>query len=155
MTEVETLEARVSAGEKPFGTVLTYGTFDLFHVGHVRLLRRLVALGERLVVGVSTDAFNAQKGKSSVMPYHDRAEILLACEYVSEVIPEENWGQKRQDIERVGADVFAMGDDWAGKFDDLSDLCKVLYLPRTENISSTDLKASVAAQAAETAVAAE
>ncbi|WP_322866813.1 adenylyltransferase/cytidyltransferase family protein [Aquicoccus sp. G2-2] len=125
------------------GTVLTYGTFDLFHVGHVRLLRRLSALGERLVVGCSTDEFNATKGKSCVMPYRDRAEILNACSYVSEVIPETGWDQKRDDIARLEADIFAMGDDWKGKFDDLSDLCRVVYLPRTDHVSTSELKQRV------------
>ncbi|MFD1343272.1 adenylyltransferase/cytidyltransferase family protein [Litorisediminicola beolgyonensis] len=130
-------------------TVLTYGTFDLFHVGHVRLLRRLADLGDRLVVGCSTDAFNRAKGKSSAMPYEDRAEILAACRYVDQVIPEDSWEQKRRDIEAHGISIFAMGDDWAGKFDDLADLCQVVYLPRTENISTTDLRQLVTALKAE------
>lgn len=121
-------------------TVLTYGTFDLFHVGHVRLLGRLRAMGERLIVGCSTDAFNEGKGKKTVMPYSDRAEILAACRHVDLVIPEETWEQKRSDIGTHNVDLFAMGDDWAGKFDDLADICRVVYLPRTENISTTDLR---------------
>ena len=125
------------------GTIITYGTFDLFHVGHVRLLRRLAALGDRLVVGCSTDEFNAIKGKTCVMSYEDRMEILRSCSYVDEVFPEDGWDQKRDDIKRFGASVFAMGDDWKGEFDDLADLCEVLYLPRTENVSTTDLKKRV------------
>lgn len=121
-------------------TVLTYGTFDLFHAGHVRLLRRLAGLGGRLIVGCSTDGFNALKGKSCIMPYEARAEILRACRYVDHVIPEECWEQKRGDVVRHGADIFAMGSDWTGKFDDLADLCRVVYLPRTENISTTEIK---------------
>lgn len=125
------------------GTVLTYGTFDLFHSGHVRLLARLAKLGDRLIVGCSTDAFNASKGKSCIMPFEARAEILAACRYVDEVFPEEDWAQKRGDIQHYGADIFAMGSDWTGRFDDLSDLCRVVYLPRTENVSTTEIKALV------------
>lgn len=125
---------------KPARTIITYGTFDLFHVGHVRLLQRLADLGDRLIVACSTDEFNALKGKTTAVPYADRVEVLQACRYVDQVIPEENWAQKRDDIARLGADLFAMGDDWVGKFDDLRDLCDVLYLPRTENVSTTELK---------------
>jgi glycerol-3-phosphate cytidylyltransferase len=121
-------------------TVITYGTFDLFHIGHVNLLRRLRALGDRLVVGCSTDEFNMLKGKKSMMPYGHRVDILQACRYVDAVFPEENWGQKRIDIAREGADIFAMGDDWSGKFDDLSDQCQVIYLPRTADVSSTEIR---------------
>lgn len=121
-------------------TVITYGTFDLFHVGHVNLLRRLRELGDRLVVGVSTDEFNAGKGKTSVMPYMHRAEIVRAVRYVDDVFPESDWEQKRADILREGAGIFAMGDDWVGKFDDLGDACEVVYLPRTRDISSTELR---------------
>ena len=125
-------------------TIITYGTFDLFHVGHVRILRRLRALGDRLVVGVSTDAFNSAKGKKSVVPYEQRVEILLACRYVDEVFPEESWDQKPNDIKRFGADVFAMGSDWTNKFDDLNSYCEVLYLPRTEGVSTTELRSGIA-----------
>lgn len=121
-------------------TVITYGTFDVFHVGHVKLLRRLRSLGSRLVVGCSTDEFNALKGKRSFMPYEHRAEILQACRYVDDVFPESSWDQKRADILREKADIFAMGDDWVGKFDELGDICRVVYLPRTENISSTEIR---------------
>lgn len=121
-------------------TVLTYGTFDLFHIGHLRLLERLSAMGDRLVVGVSTDEFNAGKGKSTVVPYEDRAAIVGSIKGVDLVLPEESWEQKRLDIVEHGVDVFVMGDDWAGKFDDLSDLCRVEYLPRTKGISTTGLK---------------
>ena len=125
---------------KPARTIITYGTFDPFHVRHVRLLQRLADLGDRLIVACSTDEFNALKGKTTAVPYADRVEVLQACRYVDQVIPEENWAQKRDDIARLGADLFAMGDDWVGKFDDLRDLCDVLYLPRTENVSTTELK---------------
>ena len=121
-------------------TVVTYGTFDLFHVGHVRLLKRLKSLGDKLVVGLSTDEFNLVKGKKTIIPYADRREVLLACQYVDDVFKEHNWEQKREDLIREQATIFAMGDDWAGKFDDLQDIVKVLYLPRTQDISTTELK---------------
>jgi len=122
--------------------VITYGTFDLFHVGHIRLLKRLRALGDELVVGISTDEFNLSKGKQSFFSYEERAEILESCKYVSKVFPENNWQQKRDDIKKNEASIFAMGDDWAGEFDDLEDLCQVIYLPRTEGISTTDIKST-------------
>ncbi|MEZ9946515.1 glycerol-3-phosphate cytidylyltransferase [Vibrio breoganii] len=121
-------------------TVITYGTFDLFHVGHVRLLKRLSELGDRLVVGISSDQFNELKGKTSFFSYAERAEIVAACRYVSEVFPEHDWEQKQSDVLRFNADIFAMGDDWEGKFDFLGEHCEVVYLPRTENISTTDIK---------------
>ena len=121
-------------------TVITYGTFDLFHIGHVSLLRRLRELGDRLVVGCSTDEFNALKGKKSAMPYAHRAGILQSVRYVDHVFPENNWEQKRDDIVREKAKIFAMGDDWVGKFDDLGDLCEVVYLPRTRDVSTTEIR---------------
>ncbi len=121
-------------------TVLTYGTFDLFHIGHLRLIERLAAMGDRLVVGVSTDEFNAGKGKRSVVSYDDRAAIVGAIRGVDLVVPEQSWEQKRADILEHGVDLFVMGDDWAGKFDDLSDVCEVRYLPRTSGVSSTEIK---------------
>jgi glycerol-3-phosphate cytidylyltransferase len=121
-------------------TVITYGTFDLFHVGHVRLLKRIRDLGDRLVVGLSSDEFNKVKGKKVIIPFADRKEILLSCRYVDDVFQENTWEQKREDIIREKAEVFAIGDDWAGKFDDLDDIVKVLYLPRTKDISTTELK---------------
>lgn len=124
-------------------TVLTYGTFDLFHVGHVRILKRLRALGDRLVVGISSDEFNALKGKKSFFSYEERAEIVASSKYVDLVFPEHNWEQKRDDIVKYQADIFGMGHDWQGKFDDLSDLCQVVYLERTEDISTTDIKKSL------------
>ncbi len=125
---------------RPTTTVLTYGTFDLFHHGHVRLLQRLSQLGDELIVGCSTDEFNAIKGKRCVMPYGQRREILEACRYVARVIPEESWAQKRSDIVNYNVSIFAMGDDWAGHFDDLGDLTRVMYLPRTQDVSTTELK---------------
>lgn len=130
-------------------TILTYGTFDLFHVGHLRLLERLAAMGNRLVVAVSTDAFNAEKGKASLIPYADRAAIVGALACVDQVIPEESWDQKAKDIRSVGADVLAMGDDWQGKFDHLQELCEVVYLPRTEGVSTTIIKGQLVPRSAD------
>jgi len=120
--------------------VITYGTFDLFHVGHIRLLKRLRALGDQLIVGISSDEFNSIKGKKSFFSYDERAEIVESCKYVTSVFPEHHWEQKREDIVKNNATIFAMGDDWEGKFDDLGDLCEVVYLPRTEDISTTEIK---------------
>ncbi len=124
-------------------TVITYGTFDLFHVGHLRLLKRARALGDRLIVGVSTDDFNAQKGKKTIIPFEQRAEIVASIRYVDEVIPEKSWEQKADDIRRYQVDILVMGEDWKGKFDHLQNLCKVVYLPRTQGVSSTQLKTSL------------
>lgn len=121
-------------------TVITYGTFDLFHIGHLRLLERLGDLGDRVIVGVSTDEFNAGKGKNCVVPWQDRADIVRAIKGVDLVIPEDSWDQKRSDIVEHEVDIFAIGNDWAGKFDDLADLCRVEYLPRTTGISTSSLK---------------
>jgi glycerol-3-phosphate cytidylyltransferase len=120
--------------------VLTYGTFDLFHVGHLRLLQRLKVLGDRLIVGVSTDEFNAGKGKQTIIGYQERMEIVRSIDCVDMVIPEESWDQKSADIAKYGVTVFGMGDDWGGKFDHLKQCCEVVYLPRTDGVSSTSLK---------------
>lgn len=120
--------------------VLTYGTFDLFHVGHLRLLNRLRVLGDSLIVAVSTDEFNASKGKTSVISFEDRAEIVKSLRCVDMVIPETCWDQKASDIRQLGASIFGMGDDWVGKFDELKEYCEVIYLPRTEGISTTHIK---------------
>lgn len=124
-------------------TVITYGTFDLFHIGHLNLLRNLRQFGSRLVVGVSTDEFNVLKGKKTVIPFSHRADIVGALKFVDRVFPETCWEQKRHDIGKHGADIFAMGDDWKGKFDHLSDLCRVVYLPRTRDVSSTEIKQAI------------
>jgi glycerol-3-phosphate cytidylyltransferase len=121
-------------------TILTYGTFDLFHVGHVRLLKRVRGLGDRLIVGCSTDEFNAGKGKTSVFSYEQRAEILQGCRYVDVVIPENSWEQKEDDIRKFAVDTFVIGDDWAGKFDFLAGSVDVFYVPRTDGVSTTDIK---------------
>lgn len=121
-------------------TVITYGTFDLFHIGHLRLLQRLKALGNRVIVGVSTDEFNLGKGKKCLIPYDQRAEIVSNLRQVDMVIPESSWEQKEQDIVTYGVDVFAMGSDWKGKFDYLDEYCEVVYLERTEGVSTTEIK---------------
>lgn len=121
-------------------TIITYGTFDIFHIGHLRLLERLKKLGDRLIVGVSTDDFNDKKGKRSIMTYQDRADIISSIRYVDLVISEENWEQKEKDIKKYNVDIFGIGDDWEGKFDHLRKHCDVIYLPRTMNISSTKMK---------------
>lgn len=123
--------------------VITYGTYDLLHIGHINLLRRAKELGDFLIVAISTDEFNELKGKKTVIPYRERAEIIKSIRYVDEVIPEENWEQKVQDIRNHHIDVFTMGDDWEGRFDFLKEHCKVEYLKRTESISSTLLKEEI------------
>lgn len=123
--------------------VLTYGTFDLFHIGHLRLLRRLRELGDYLIVGVSTDRFNELKGKRTIVPFLDRAEIVRSITYVDQVIEEKSWDQKTDDVVNYGVNIFGIGDDWKGKFDDLNELCQVVYLPRTDAISTSSLKSSL------------
>lgn len=120
--------------------VLTYGTFDMFHIGHLNLLNRLKSLGDKLIVAVSTDEFNSIKGKKTLIPFEQRALIVQNIKCVDIVIAEENWEQKIDDIKKYNVDIFAMGDDWQGKFDFLKDYCEVIYLPRTQNISTTELK---------------
>lgn len=120
--------------------IITYGTFDLLHYGHIRLLQRCKAQGDYLVVALSTDEFNAGKGKKSYFSWDDRKNMLEAIRYVDLVIPEESWDQKKSDIKKYHIDAFVMGDDWEGKFDELSELCEVIYLPRTPEISTTKIK---------------
>lgn len=120
--------------------VITYGTFDLFHMGHLKLLQRLSKLGDKLIVAVSTDEFNKLKGKKTIIPYEQRAEIVKNIKCVDMVIAENGWEQKIKDIKKYDVDIFAIGDDWEGKFDFLKDYCEVVYLDRTEGISSTQLK---------------
>jgi glycerol-3-phosphate cytidylyltransferase len=124
-------------------TVLTYGTFDLFHIGHLNLLKRARALGDKLIVAVSTDEFNATKGKTTLMPFEHRVELVRSVRYVDEVIAEHQWEQKIADVQQHKVDVFVMGSDWQGKFDFLTPYCEVVYLPRTDNVSSTDLKKAI------------
>lgn len=120
--------------------VITYGTFDLLHFGHVRLLKRAKELGDYLIVALSTDEFNNVKGKKSFFNYQQRKEILESVKYVDEVIEEKDWNQKITDIINNKIDVFVMGDDWKGKFDYLADYCDIVYLPRTPGISTTQIK---------------
>ena len=121
--------------------VITYGTFDLLHYGHINLLKRAKALGDYLVVALSTDAFNALKGKKSFFTFEQRKALLESLRYVDLVIPEENWEQKVSDMKDYHIDVFVIGDDWKGKFDFLKDTgVEVVYLPRTPEISTTDIK---------------
>ena len=121
-------------------TVITYGTYDLFHYGHLCLLKRAKALGDYLMVAVSTDEFNEIKHKKCVYPYEERAAIVKAIKYVDEVIPESSWDQKVSDVLDHHVDIFVMGDDWRGDFDFLGEHCEVVYLPRTPDISSTEIK---------------
>ena len=124
--------------------IITYGTFDVIHYGHMNLLKRAKALGDYLIVVCSSDNFNKLKNKTSYYSYEQRKAILEAVRYVDLVVPEENWEQKRGDILKYRADVFVMGDDWKGKFDHLSDICEVVYLPRTPDVSSTKTKTHLA-----------
>ena len=121
--------------------VITYGTFDLLHAGHINLLRRAKELGDYLIVVVSTDEFNwNEKKKKCYFSYEERKKLVEAVRYVDLVIPEENWDQKISDVKEYHVDTFVMGDDWKGKFDFLKDYCEVVYLPRTEGISTTKIK---------------
>lgn len=126
--------------------VLTYGTFDLLHYGHIRLLERAKALGDHLTVAISTDEFNLGKGKVCAYPYPGRAFIVNAIQYVDKVIPETSWEQKIKDVQENNIDIFVMGDDWAGKFDFLKDYCEVVYLHRTEGISTTQTKEALSSK---------
>jgi glycerol-3-phosphate cytidylyltransferase len=125
---------------KPYNTCITYGTFDLFHVGHLNLLKRIKSMCSNLIVAVSTDEFNTSKGKHCVIPYEQRAAIVEGIKYVDKVIPEYNWEQKLTDVDKYNVDCFVMGNDWEGKFDFLKEKCNVIYLPRTDGISTTELK---------------
>jgi glycerol-3-phosphate cytidylyltransferase len=119
-------------------TVITFGTFDVFHVGHVRVLNRSAALGDRLVVGVSSDKLNfVKKGRQTVFSQEERLEIVANVKAVDEVFIEESLEQKRDYVLQHRADILVMGDDWSGKFDHLNDVCQVVYLPRTPSVSTT------------------
>lgn len=121
--------------------VITYGTFDLLHYGHIQLLRRAKERGDYLIVALSTDEFNwNSKQKKCYFPYEQRKMLLESIRYVDLVIPEENWEQKISDVKEFKVDTFVMGDDWKGKFDFLKDYCEVVYLPRTPEISTTQIK---------------
>ena len=120
--------------------VITYGTFDLLHWGHVRLLERAKSLGDYLIVATSTDEFNALKHKEAYHSFEHRKYILETIRYVDKVIPEYSWNQKIEDIKKYNIDTFVMGDDWKGQFDFLKDYCEVIYLPRTSGISTSKIK---------------
>lgn len=125
---------------KDYTTVITYGTFDLLHFGHLEILRRAKDLGDRLIVGLSTDEFNLEKGKVCEFSYERRKQFLESLSYVDLVIPESNWEQKTNDVISNDADIFVMGSDWEGKFDFLKEHCEVRYFPRTKGVSTTELK---------------
>lgn len=120
--------------------IITYGTFDLLHWGHINLLKRAKDLGDYLVVALSTDEFNKLKDKQAYHSYENRKFILESIRYVDEVIPEQSWDQKTEDVLEHDIDIFVMGDDWEGHFDFLKDYCEVVYLPRTVGISTTKIK---------------
>ena len=121
--------------------VITYGTFDLLHYGHINLLRRAKQYGDYLIVALSTDEFNwNEKQKKCYFSYEKRKQLLEAIRYVDLVIPEECWDQKSRDVKEYHVDTFVMGDDWEGKFDVLKEQCEVVYLPRTPEISTTQIK---------------
>ncbi|MGI6722035.1 MAG: glycerol-3-phosphate cytidylyltransferase [Anaerovoracaceae bacterium] len=128
--------------------VLTYGTYDLLHYGHIRLLKRAKALGDYLIVAISTDEFNAIKHKKAYHNYETRKEMLEAIRYVDLVIPEKCWEQKRDDVLTYKVDVVVMGSDWKGseKFECLRDICDVVYLDRTEGISTSQIKEELGLQ---------
>ncbi len=123
--------------------VITYGTFDLFHYGHLQLLKRAKALGDYLIVAISTDEFNKGKGKTCAVSFEHRKAIVEAIKYVDEVIPEENWEQKVVDVKKHNITTFVIGHDWEGKFDFLKGYCEVIYLERTTGISTKKLKKSI------------
>lgn len=120
--------------------VITYGTFDLLHYGHINLLQRAKQLGDYLIVALSTNEFNEIKGKKCYFSYEQRKKLLESIRYVDLVIPESNWEQKIDDVKLYNIDIFVMGDDWKGKFDFLKQYCEVVYLPRTPEISTTKIK---------------
>ncbi|MDF2557760.1 MAG: glycerol-3-phosphate cytidylyltransferase [Bacillales bacterium] len=120
--------------------IITYGTFDLLHYGHINLLRRAKAEGDYLIVALSTNDFNSEKGKNCYFSYEERKKLLESIRYVDLVIPEENWDQKIRDIQLYQIDKFVMGNDWEGKFDYLRDYCEVIYLDRTPEISTSKIK---------------
>ena len=120
--------------------VITYGTFDLFHIGHWNLLKRAKNQGDYLIVAISTDKFNTDKGKTSSMNFSERKEVVQSISFVDEVITEDDWDQKISDVKLHNIDVFVIGDDWENKFDFLEKYCKVIYLKRTKGISTTPIK---------------
>ena len=124
-------------------TVITYGTFDILHRGHINLLRRARTLGDQLIVGLSSDGFNTVKHKSALLNYDNRKTVLEAIRYVDLVIPETSWEQKNEDIKTHNVDIFVMGSDWDGYFDFLKPHVEVIYLPRTTGTSSTEIRSDI------------
>ena len=120
--------------------ILTYGTFDLLHKGHINLFSRAKKLGDVLIVGLSTDEFNREKGKRSYFTFSERYKLLQLVPSIDLIIPESSWEQKIDDINKYNINIFVMGSDWTEKFDYLKDYCEVVYLPRTDNISSSQIK---------------
>jgi len=129
--------------KKRYKRAITYGTFDLFHIGHLRLLKRIAEMADELYVAVSSDEFNALKGKKCVVPFEHRKEIVESLRMVTKVIREDTWEQKIGDVKENKCDLFVMGSDWTGKFDFLKDYCEVIYLPRTEGVSTTEIKQEI------------
>ena len=125
---------------KLYHRAITYGTFDLFHIGHLRLLERIAALADEVIVAVSSDEFNSLKNKKCTIPFENRRDIVAALRVVTKVIKEDCWEQKIEDVQNEKCDLFVMGDDWKGKFDFLEPYCKVIYLARTEGVSTTEIK---------------
>ena len=142
-TKFVTFVIQICYSHSDMKKVLTYGTFDLLHDGHINLLRRARQLGDYLIVGLSTDSFNTIKQKEAVMSFEQRLRLLEALKYVDEVIPEQHWEQKTEDIKKHSVSIFVMGSDWTGKFDFLQELCDVQYLERTADVSTTQLKEKV------------
>jgi len=126
--------------------VITYGTFDLLHWGHINILKRAKAMGDYLIVAISTDEFNRLKHKQSYHNFENRKMILEAIRYVAEVIPANSWDQKVEDVKKHNVDLFVMGDDWKGEFDFLKEHCEVVYLSRTEGISTSQIKTELASK---------
>jgi len=124
-------------------TIITYGTFDILHIGHINLLKRARALGDKLIVAISSDEFNAGKHKTSLLSYENRKAVVESIRYVDMVIPETSWDQKVTDVSKYDIDTFVIGDDWEGKFDFLKEHCNVVYLSRTEGISTTMIKQDI------------
>jgi glycerol-3-phosphate cytidylyltransferase len=120
--------------------VITYGTFDLLHYGHINLLKKAKEMGDYLIVALSTNEFNEIKGKKCYFPYEERKKLLESIRYVDLVIPENSWEQKVNDVEEFKVDTFVIGDDWKGEFDFLKEYCNVVYLDRTPEISTTKIK---------------
>ena len=123
--------------------VITYGTFDLLHYGHINLLRRAKEQGDYFIVALSSDEFNSLKGKKAHFSYEERKIVLEAIRYVDEIIPENSWDQKIADVREKQIDIFVMGNDWQGEFDFLKEYCEVVYLPRTEGVSTTQIKEEI------------